>query len=205
MGDTMIGVDSQPSTISDYVLATKSSDKVSVMVVNAQNATVSDIKLNINNVPASFTRYTKYIIDATHSNAWAVESRIKTRMEQGKASAIAPAKETFKSVLRQKGYSEPIIAIASNYFDKFIANNDDPDVKTWLNSLTPQQKQDVLDAFDKAMDKYNELISIVAEEINNWPEVKLYSETKTISHNGIYQETLALEPYAVQLIILSNT
>lgn len=95
--------------------------------------------------------------------------------------------------------------LPSNYFDKYLVDNNDPEVIAWLNSLTPQQKQDVLDAFSQAMNTYNAAIEIVADEINNWPEVRLYSETKTVSVAGNqYSETLTMEPYAVQFITLSK-
>ena len=207
MGDTMVSVDAQPTFIVDYVLASKSSDRISAIIINYQNARVSDIQLTIKNVPTGFTNYTKYIIDATHSNAYQIEERIKTRMEQGKVLARAQAKDTFAAALRQRGYAETFIQTALQNLEKYFVNPNDPEVTAWLNSLTPQQKQDVLDAFTQAMNTYNAILEPVANEINNWPEVKLYSETKTITilPDNTYSETLTLEPYAVHIIMLSQS
>lgn len=206
MGDMMIGVDSQPSAASDYVWATKSSDKVSVMMVNFNNAAVSGLKLNIKNVPSSFTSYTKYIIDATHSNAYQVEAKIKARMDQAREDALPVAEKTFKDYLLAKGYPASAVETALEMLRKYLANSNDATLIGWLNSLTPQQKQDVTDAFAQAQTAYQNIINLVADEINAWPEVKLYSETKTVTipATGIYQETITLEPYAVQVIVLSQ-
>lgn len=206
MGDMMIGVDSQPSAVSDYVLATKSSDKVSVMMVNYNNAAVSGLKLNVKNIPSSFTSYTKYIIDATRSNAYQVEEKIKARMDQSRKDALIAAEKSFKDYLLAKGYPASSVETALEMLRKYLANPNDATVVAWLNSLTAQQKQDVTEAFAQAQTMYQKIINLVADEINNWPEVKLYSETKTVTipATGNYQETITLEPNALQVIVLGK-
>jgi hypothetical protein len=126
-------------------------------------------------------------------------------MDQGKSEALTFAKDAFSAALKERGWNFFKIFLAKGQLDKYFANPDDPDVKAWLDSLSSQERDDVIFAFGSAMDKYNLALGPVADEINNWPEVKLYSETKTVSiPSGVYQETLNMEPYAVQVIALSN-
>ncbi len=60
MGDTTVEVAAQPASLSDTVLALKSSNRVSVMAVNP-TAAPSQIMLSINHISPQFTAYEKYI------------------------------------------------------------------------------------------------------------------------------------------------
>lgn len=208
MGDTLINVDSQPSGISDYVLAAKSPNSISVMIANPQGTEVSGIKLNVKNIPSSSVRLTRCIIDSTHSNAYAMEDKIKFRMAVGRPAAVQAGKDEFEAELRRRGYSALWVLQMLKYrMERYLADNNIDELNRildWYRPYFPRIRIDFWDAFAKGMNKYGQVISSIAEEINNWPGVKLYSESKAVSISGNqHSEDLTLGPYAVQVIILS--
>lgn len=210
MGDTLINVDSQPSGISDYVLAAKSSNSISVMIANPQGTEVSGIKLNVKNIPTSSVRLTRYIIDSTHSNAYAIEDKIKSMMAVGRPAALQAGKNEFEAELQRRGYDVwLVLLILKPLMEKYLAGNGNniDEINQLLDLYRPyfpRIKIDFWDAIDKGISKYGQVISSIAEEINSWPEVKLYSESTAVSiSENQHSEDLTLGPYAVQVIILS--
>jgi len=205
MGDKLISA-TLNGTETNRVIATKSDDKVTITIANYSNQKVSDIKLNIQNIAPEFRNYTKYIIDATHSNAYAIRDRISATIQQAGNAAVAPAASAFTAFLQQRAYSEKFVQKALTMIIKWLANQNDADVATWVVSLTTQQINDVLGALNAAGDAYQNVLMPAVDEVNNLPEVKLYSESKTvqIASNHTYSETLTLEPYAIVMIMLSS-
>lgn len=202
MGNTLVlsTLDGEPSNL---LIATKSDNSIAVAVTNPEGAAISNLQLNIKNVPPSYTQYTKYIIDGTRSNAYQAKDRILAKISQEREEALPAADKSFRDYLLAKGYSKSFIDIGAQMASKYLANPGDATVEAWFNTLTAQEQRDVKSAFAQAMAIYQPIILKAADEINNWPEVKLYSETKTVAiSNEEYKETIKLEPYAVQIIIL---
>lgn len=159
MPDTLIGTNSPMSLPgflpgsdwSDLALAAKSDGKASVLLVNPFGAKRT-FNLSLSNIPQSFTSYTKYIIDNTHSNAYRVTGKIKQRIAE---------------------IEREIKRLPENEREAYI-------------------KQEL-------------------DKINNWTEVRLYSETKDIiktqkqkENPWTYTETFELEPYAVVMVELER-
>lgn len=222
MGDTMIGVASQPTSIADNVLALKSSEQVGVMALNP-TAAPSPITLTIKNVPSQFTAYEKYIIDATHSNSYQFEPDITQKVKQTKIDAAAKAEQPFKAYLAGLSYTQSqidyfwsqgrlvLIALVGDHSADQVGTNITAYCKS--QGLNPTQcAQDIGDAYIKTSAKTNfeTVYQSGIDAVNAMKGVALDKvESRTIPRSGsatgwTHIETLTLEPYSVVMIRLSG-
>jgi hypothetical protein len=154
-------------------------------VFNRNKVSVT-VDVQVHHLPADFVHYERYLIDATHSNSYALRDRINPSVVRAQGDARRQAEQ----LLLQRGRSRQEIErlkglLARRELGRF-KERADPDIQA-------------------ARTRYIQSSSTAINEINEWPEVKLQRvEEKTIGSAGEYRETLSISPYSVTLIRLSR-
>jgi hypothetical protein len=156
----------------------------------AQTATrrskeATEVNVLLRNLPPDLIRYERYVIDASHSNSYAVRSRVEAAL----AAAPQEARQQAESFLLQRGRSGEEIKR----------------LEAQLRSGDPRLKEQVDPDARAAYALYRNHLASVLERINNQPEVALQKvEEKNLTLSGDYRETLQMAPYSVTLIRLTR-
>jgi hypothetical protein len=144
-----------------------------------------EVHVLLKNLPPDLTQYERYLIDATHSNSYAVRSRIEAALAAGPKEA----REQAERFLLQRGRSIDEIKRLEDQLrrrDPRLKEQADPDARA-------------------AHALYRDQLATVINRINEWPEVALQKvQEKNLRQSGEYRETLQIPPYSVTLIILSR-
>jgi hypothetical protein len=144
------------------------------------------VDVRYNHVPNDFVRYERYLVDATHSNSYAVRDRIGAAVERAKREARGQAEQLLLQRGRSRQDLERLKGLLARGGAQGLRERAHPDIQA-------------------AHARYLQSNSTAIEEINEWPEVKLQRvEEKVIGSGGEYRETLTLSPYSVTLIRLSR-
>ncbi len=142
--------------------------------------------LLIRNPPPDATRYERYVIDASHSNSYALRSQVQNWLVAARQAAREKAKQT----LRQRGRSaEEIARLEGQARSRGLGaakEQADPDTRAALTVFQDQLADGI-------------------QRINDSPGVGLQKvEERTISPGAEYREALQLTPYSVTLIRLTR-
>jgi len=198
-------LESQSNEDNLKVLATKNEEKITLILTNYQPESdrsfakllksklrSAKINLRINGLDSKTYRYERYLVDATHANSFTIKDKISQKIKDAKKESLNSA----KNYLLTQGISQSDIERLVELYQ----NN--PEAIKEEFKTSPQEKQQI---YLEALKIYQDTQYKTVEEINNWPEVKLAkAEERNIKVNGIYQETITLEPYATTLIILTE-
>ncbi len=144
------------------------------------------VDVAIRNLPSDIVRYERYLIDASHSNSYALRSQVQNWL----AAARQAAREKAVQTLRQRGRSAEEIARLERLVRSrglgVVKKETDPDARA---ALTVFQDQ----------------LADATQRINDSPGVALQRvETRTLSPNAEYREALQFTPYSVILIRLTR-
>ncbi|MBC2694139.1 MAG: hypothetical protein HF982_02445 [Desulfobacteraceae bacterium] len=134
-------------------------------------------------------KYERYLIDAEHSNAYAV----RKRLEEAIGSAKKDARQKAVEYLRTKGYLERKIQQWLKLKRRHIVPK----------MLSENEQKDLKEAFALYKDAYFRGI----DEINEWPQVRLNKvEERTVDLPSTreYLKEIMVSPYSVNLIIISK-
>lgn len=152
-------------------------------LARARQSVTADLVLR--NVPLGMVRYERYLIDATHSNSYAVRNQVQDWLVAGRHAA----QENTERTLLQRGRSPQEIER----------------LKRLLRGGGAQLRQSANPDVRAALTLYRDQIAAALDRINDSPQVALQRvEEKSIGAVAEYRQTLELPPYSVTLIRLTR-
>ena len=169
-----------------------------VHIVNYMNKarerqkTPVDIEIMIENLPfKDLRKYSQYLIDANHSNNYAVRGNVDGAVQRTRNEA----RQEWIKYLSKIWSKEEVDEVQSHRENKVA-------LRKLLKKLPKEKKKDLLEAQKVERDFLYRKI----DEINEWPEVKLQkTEEDTIQPSSSFRRIVSLKPYAVTLIVLSKS
>ncbi|HWU36857.1 MAG TPA: hypothetical protein VN203_04360, partial [Candidatus Acidoferrum sp.] len=153
-------------------------------LARARESVTADVVLR--NVPPEFVRYERYLIDATHSNSYAVRSQIQGWL----AAAGGAARENTEKALLQQGHSPEELQR----------------LKDIIQSGRVQELKERNDPrLLEVRGLYQNFLNSALDRINDSPQIGLQTvEKRTFSPGAEYREAVQLTPYSVTLIRLTR-
>lgn len=150
-----------------------------------------NIEIRIKGLPfKGHVNYKQYLIDADHSNSYAVRERINKAIVAARKEARQKGKEYISKTL-DKQEVEHIFKL----IDMKISRRE------LLKRLPMERRKDILKALNIAKNYFFKKI----DGINELPNVKLQKVKEySIKMSNGFKKTISLEPYAVTLIVLSE-
>jgi hypothetical protein len=181
---------------------------IPIVPENQEQQIAREVDVTVRNLPPGQYHYEKYLIDRNHSNSYAVRERFFSDIARMRAQCLEEA----KGIMAQQGCAEENIKFFSERADELTVYSEysrySRKARERLDSMSQSVREDIEKMMVMYAGLYNHEVIEIASEVNEWQEVKLQKieERKIeIKESSVeYRAQLALEPYSVCLITLTE-